>query len=64
MKFKELQSKSEAELGKLLQEQRNQLNELRFRVSSGQLKDVRDIREIRKTVAKILTLLAKKKITS
>jgi len=64
MKIKELQSKSEAELKKLLQEQNSQLNELRFRVSSGQLKDVRDIREARKTVAKILTLLAKKKITS
>lgn len=64
MKIKELQSKSEAELKQLLREQTGQLNELRFRVTSGQLKDVRDIREARKTVAKILTLLAKKKITS
>ena len=61
MDFKELKLKSENELHRLLAELRNQIRELRFKDASKQLKDVREIREKRVTVANILTLLNAKK---
>lgn len=61
MKFKELKQKNEIELKKLLADSREKLRDLRFRVASRQLKDVRQIRKIKKTIAKVLTLLTKKK---
>lgn len=61
MDFKELKNKSENELHRLLAELRNQIRELRFKDASKQLKDVREIREKRVTVANILTLLNSKK---
>lgn len=57
MELKELKTKSEAELHRLLAESRDQLRELRFKDASRQLKDVRDIREVKKLIAQILTLL-------
>ena len=57
MKIKELKSKSDNELQKILAESREKLRELRFKLSSGQVKNVREIREVRKTIAQILTLL-------
>lgn len=61
MKFKELKQKNEIELKKLLADSREKLRDLRFRVASRQLKDVRQIRKIKKTIAKVLTLFTKKK---
>ncbi|MFH0819629.1 MAG: 50S ribosomal protein L29 [bacterium] len=61
MKFKELKQKNETELKKLLADSREKLRDLRFRVASRQLKDVRQIRKIKKTIAKVLTLLTNKK---
>ena len=56
MKVKELREKSDAELQKLLKSTREHLREVRFKVASEQLKNVREIRVDRKTVAKILTV--------
>ncbi|MEK7098172.1 MAG: 50S ribosomal protein L29 [Patescibacteria group bacterium] len=60
MEFKELQKKKESELHKLLAESRDALRNLRFRVASKQLKDIREVRIVKKTIAKILTLLNSK----
>lgn len=57
MEFKELKNKSESELQKLLAEARNQILSLRFKDASRQLKDVREIRETRKGIARIMTAL-------
>ena len=57
MKIKELKAKSPGELEKLLREQREHLRSLRFAVSTSQESKVRSIRETRKTIARILTLL-------
>lgn len=57
MEYKELKPKTENELQKTLAEERNKLRELKFKDSSKQLKNVREIRSIRKTIARILTLL-------
>lgn len=61
MLYKELKIKSEAELEKLLKERREALRELRFNVFQGQLKSVRQVRNIKKTIARILTVLNVKK---
>jgi large subunit ribosomal protein L29 len=61
MDFKELKTKSENELHRLLAQLRNEMRELRFKDAAKQLKDVREIREKRLTVANILTLLNSKK---
>lgn len=56
MKVKELRGKSAGELEKLLAEQREKLRSLRFNVSTAQENHVREIREAKKTIARILTL--------
>lgn len=57
MEFKDLTNKKPGDLQKLLAEKRNELRELRFKVSGGQLKKVRDIRTVRQAIARILTAL-------
>jgi len=61
MEFKELIDKNELELKKLLEDNKEKVRELRFKDSNKQLKDVREIRRARQLVARILTLLNKKK---
>lgn len=58
---KELALKSETELRRELAQKREQLRDLRFKSSQNQLKAVRQIRETKKTIAKIHTVLTKKK---
>jgi len=60
MNIKELKNKKEVELHRILTDTRNTLRELRFNYVSGQLKNVRDIRENKKTVARVLTILKEK----
>ena len=57
MDFKELKSKTEKELKQFLGESRDKLRDLRFKDANKQLKNVREIRIIKKTIAKILTLI-------
>lgn len=54
-------NKSEAELQKLLDDNREKVRELSFKDSNKQLKNVREIRSTKKLVAQILTLLNNKK---
>ncbi|MCF6276809.1 MAG: 50S ribosomal protein L29 [Candidatus Magasanikbacteria bacterium] len=60
MKFEDLKNKSEKQLHELLSQKRNELRALRFQASENQLSKVRDIRETRKVIARILTFLNKK----
>lgn len=57
MKIKELRQKNKAELEKELQDNRERLRQLRFDLASGKVKNVREIRRIKKEIARILTLL-------
>jgi large subunit ribosomal protein L29 len=59
--LKELKLKSEAELNRLLVSNREKLRDSRFKVSQNQLKNIREIRNIRKKIAQILTILKQKK---
>lgn len=60
--LKELKLKSETELNRLLASHREKLRDLRFKVSQNQLKNIREIRIIRKKIAQIMTLLKQKKV--
>ncbi len=61
MDIKELKRKKESDLHRVLAETRDKLRELRFKDANKQLKNIRDIRAGKKTVARILTLLNLKK---
>lgn len=57
MKLVELRQKSKEELKKFLKDNRERLRNLRFDLSAGKVKNVREIRKIKKEIAQILTLL-------
>ncbi|MCF7860313.1 50S ribosomal protein L29 [Patescibacteria group bacterium] len=57
MEIKELTNKTPAELQKLLAQYREKLRELRFKDSNRQLKNVREIRQVREVIARIFTVL-------
>lgn len=60
MKIVELRQKTKAELGKLLTDNREKLRQLRFDLAAGKVKNVREIRQIKKDIARLLTLLKQK----
>lgn len=58
--IKELQLKSAAQLQKQAAEMREQVRDLRFKSSQNQLKEVRKLRDLKKTLSRVLTVLAQK----
>jgi len=62
MDINELRRKSGGELQKLLKLQRETMRDLRFKIAAKQHKDVRDLRQVKKIIAQILTVLKEKKI--
>lgn len=60
-KLKEIKNKSEQELQNILAEKRELLRELRFKDANRQLKNHREIREVKLYIARILTVLNNKK---
>ena len=60
MKAKELQKKTEPELQRMLLELRAKLQQLRFDLAGGKVKNVREIRNTRKDIARILTFQKQK----
>lgn len=61
MKTKELREKNSEELKKQLVEKREAVRKLRFEISAKQTKNVREIRNNKKDIAKILTVLKETK---
>jgi len=59
-KLKELKEKSIDELKKVLLQEREKLQKLRFDLKLKKSKNVREIRKTRKTIARVLTLLKTK----
>ena len=57
MKIIELRKKSKNELQRLLLENREKLRDLRFNLSLGKQKNIREVRYLKKDIARILTLL-------
>lgn len=54
MKIKEIRIKSENELNHLLRDLRKKLDDLKFKDAQKQLKNVREIRAIKKDIARIM----------
>ena len=59
MKITELRQKSKIELQKVLEDNQKRLRQLRFDLFAGKVKNVREIRKIKKQIARILTLCQK-----
>ncbi len=57
MKLIELRKKSKGELQKILEDNRDKLRQLRFSLSAGKVKNVKEIRNLKKEIARIMTLL-------
>jgi len=53
----ELRQKTKSELQKTLQDSREKLRQLRFDLAAGKVKDIREIRRIKKDIARMLTIL-------
>jgi large subunit ribosomal protein L29 len=60
MKLEELRKKTKEEADKILQDDREKLRQLRFDLAAGKVKNVREIRKIKKEIAQTLTLLKTK----
>lgn len=60
MKAKELQKKTEKDLMKYVADSRAKLQQLRFDLPGGKVKNVREIRKLRREIARVLTLLNQK----
>lgn len=60
MEFADLKNKSAGELNELLKEQEKKLYELRLSAFSRRLKQVHEINGVRRTIARIKSLLAAK----
>ncbi len=56
MEITELRGKNDVELDRLLAEYRDKVRDMRFKVAARQLTDVRDIRDAKKAIARILTI--------
>jgi len=57
MKAKELRNKKPNELLELLAQSKKKLQELNFSLKSGKVKNVKAVRELKKDIARILTIL-------
>lgn len=57
MKEDQLRQKTKEELNKLLKDKRERLRQLRFDLSARKIKNVREIQEVKKDIARILTVL-------
>lgn len=57
MKVKELRTKHAGELATLLGDKRLRLGQLRFSIVRGEVKNVREISQVKRDIARILTLM-------
>ncbi len=61
MKAMDLRERSDDELNKTLGDLEEQLFKLRFQKSTGQIEDPQKIREVRKDIARVLTVLSERR---
>ncbi len=58
--IQKINDKNETELEKDLAESKNKLQTLRFDLAAGKIKNLGEVKEIRKKIARILTFLKQK----
>lgn len=61
---KELRTKSKPELLKFLQEQKIELGKKKIEMSAGKLKNVSILKELKQSIARVLTILKEKEQTT
>ncbi|OGZ60592.1 MAG: 50S ribosomal protein L29 [Candidatus Spechtbacteria bacterium RIFCSPLOWO2_01_FULL_43_12] len=61
MKAQELENKGNDELQKLLQDKKSRVVNLKINIVGGNVKNVRELREAKKDVSRIYTILNSKK---
>ncbi|MCD6410674.1 50S ribosomal protein L29 [bacterium] len=61
MKTQDFRNKSEEELHSLLRQKRGALRQLRFDLVAGKVKNLREIRAVKKDIARILTVINEKR---
>lgn len=64
MKPKEIRALSDKELAKKLEEYQKELLNLRFRLATGQLKQTSEIRKVKKTIARIKTIMRERELNA
>ncbi len=62
MKYKEIHPMTTVEITKHLEESREELFRLRFRLATRQLDNFRELRKTRRTIAKLLTALRQREL--
>lgn len=62
MKTRELRAKSTEQLKEIMEDLAQKRRELNFKLASGQLKNVREVRETRHDIAQIHTLLKEREM--
>lgn len=58
MRKNEFKDKSRKELEAMIAESRGALHDMKIKLSVGQMRDVREVRETRKQIARMMTQLA------
>ena len=61
MKTSELRRKSGESLEKMVRDQREKLRQLRFDLAAGKVKNIKEIRQTRKEIARTCTVLGEMK---
>lgn len=61
MKAAQLRKKPKSDLEEMLSDLQERLRKLRFNLASGKVKNIREIRSLKKDIARILTILEEKK---
>lgn len=64
MDIKEYKGKSTAELNQKLEEFRKELFALRMKKSTGQLRTTHELKQAKRNIARVLTLLAQQKVST
>ncbi len=62
MDIKEIKEKSDHQLLMMIKENLEKLKKLRFSLSSGQLKNYNEINQVKKTIAKVKTVLKERSL--
>ena len=60
MKAEELRKKDKKELEASIQDLRKKLSDIRFKLSSNKLKNVKEVSNIKKDIAKMMTVINEK----
>jgi len=60
MKYKEIVGKTKDELQKVLGETKDKIRDLNFKIANRSLKNVRELRNAKRTIARVKTVLNKK----